>query len=84
MHSGIFDGKRWDWGQWVCVLLYGKDWMHHPEFLKINALNLKYDDEYIPPIKTAQKLLKLEEWLLELIKQKQAKKSSQTGESNGK
>ena len=70
MKSGIFDGKRWDWGQWVCVLLYGDDWMHHPEFLKINALSLGYNDEYKPPVETAQKLTRLKEWLEEIIKQR--------------
>jgi hypothetical protein len=63
MKSGRYDAKKWDWGQWVCALLYGDDWMHDPEFQAIDALGLAEDSDYTPPPATAEKLARLEAWL---------------------
>jgi len=34
------DGKRWDWGQAICRVLYGPRWSSHPEFLRVDDIDI--------------------------------------------
>lgn len=31
--------KQWDWGQAMCRLAYGRDWMNHPDFARCNEIS---------------------------------------------
>ncbi|RLD11837.1 MAG: hypothetical protein DRI44_02615 [Chlamydiae bacterium] len=51
-HPNYFDPKRRDPGQWLCYLIYGKDWQNDERYL--------HDEEHFPDFlpETEEKILR--------------------------
>ena len=59
LNSGKYDLKKWYCGQWVCVLMFGDNWMQHPLYQKYNDYEGTFPVELIKFKNKVEKELKI-------------------------